>query len=260
MRRKYDDAFTLIELLVVIAIIALLIALLLPAIRNAKEHAVRTQCASNQHQLCIALVAYAVDRNGQLPWSSHRSVGGQGNILRARVYDTLVDDYGVEGQAWFCPNAEDYFRSVYPDTYPRCSRGMWTQSFSDEHTPFEEIHIGYQYAGGLSVGYQTLGETFEEVRSPHVLEDPSDWVLTADRFNLWWAPALGQFPNDEYEIVMVNHVRPRGGYYPVAGYGFGIPDGSNVGRLDGSVRWKRWPELEHRQHSHPTFPMAIHFW
>ena len=260
MRQKYDDAFTLIELLVVIAIIALLIALLLPAIRNAKEHAVRTQCASNQHQLCIGLVAYAGDGSGYLPWSSHRKWGGQANILRGQVYDRFVDDYGIDGQAWYCPNAEDYFRSRYPDTFPRCSRGMWTNSMTDDDVPFEEILIGCYYAGGLSVGHQTEGNTAEEVRSPHILEDPSDWVLVADSFSVLWAPAVGQEPNTEQEMILINHVRPRGGYYPVTGYAFGIPDGSNVAWLDGSVRWKRWPELEHRQHSHPFYPTGVHFW
>jgi prepilin-type N-terminal cleavage/methylation domain-containing protein/prepilin-type processing-associated H-X9-DG protein len=65
MRKQY--AFTLIELLVVIAIIAILAAMLLPALGRSKSKAYRIQCVSNLRQLHLGSVMYAADHNGTLP-------------------------------------------------------------------------------------------------------------------------------------------------------------------------------------------------
>lgn len=95
-------AFTLIELLVVIAIIAILAAMLLPALSGAKERARKTACFSNNRQIILACLVYADSQNGRLPCGSMDAPGR--NAKGYLTWDELVLPYGAPTNVIACPS------------------------------------------------------------------------------------------------------------------------------------------------------------
>lgn len=114
--------FTLLELLVVISIIALLVAILLPALRNARTAAQVIHCASNERQQGIAMSAYLSDFKGYFlnPWYAEQSNSTYADG-RARIYPfpALISDYLIA---------------------PVNSSGTWTNSQGQAFTGVPSTH------------------------------------------------------------------------------------------------------------------------
>ena len=100
--RRRGRGFTLIELLVVIAIIAILAAMLLPALGSAQEQGRKTKCFNNGRQIIYACLLYANDQGGALPCGS---LDTPGRVPKGYLtWDELVLPFGAPTNILACPS------------------------------------------------------------------------------------------------------------------------------------------------------------
>lgn len=118
-RQPAMGGFTLVELLVVISIIAILVAMLLPAVNLIKEGARKSTCASNMRQIGACFAVYATETDGQVP--SHQP----STNTAANYYLKLGTEMGIGVVA---TNYELPPKVLFCPSYDQSSRGLNTTS------------------------------------------------------------------------------------------------------------------------------------
>lgn len=117
-RAQHARGFTLIELLVVVAIIALLIAILLPSLARARKQAKRSVCASNLHQIGIAMPAYTEDNDDWYPGcplTSDEEFDSDGDPIVYNMVWCYGGEDGLEDEWAYRPARK---RVMFPYLYP----------------------------------------------------------------------------------------------------------------------------------------------
>jgi len=235
--------FTLIELLVVISIIALLLSLLVPALRKAKAHARRVACQNNLHQGLIVGNLYAGDFNGFLPEGNiiDRSAPGydkswdRADLLTLVSYKTMMafGAYGLTEEHATCETARTYFESTKD----------WLSPLPATRPLVETAHIGWIYWGNR--GNWTDRNTGAEYVTPRKVTDKptSNTVVTCFCYNRY--EAVG--PGGNWPAWYASHI---GGTFrhDVGRPMKPAPDGLVVGYLDGATRFVRWDHLTPSNH------------
>jgi prepilin-type N-terminal cleavage/methylation domain-containing protein len=181
--------FTLIELLVVIAIIAILMAILMPALRRVKEQGKMISCLGTLKQWNIIAAMYTEENDGKF-WDS---APGTPAYWFPRYMDEDLKSW-KKNELWFCPSAEQPITDEYGVTAPTFNIFNAWGIFTGDMLPREGIAGSYgingycliprsatTYESGVSVenGWKTSG-------GRSAAQVP--WWIEALRFDLWPLP------------------------------------------------------------------------
>ncbi len=294
---KNFRGFTLIELLVVIAIIAILAAMLLPALAKAKQSAILIQDKNNEKQQLVALTMYAGENRDWLPVYIPTSGGTDGIWawdMDAYIANLLIAS-GTTPTTWYDPgtaprfgpidwfgdpsfaNAKPYetvdkagdpslwcFGKVpWPDPGALPGLGIRVIGYAQTFTNATEYQTG-SYITNVNVklaATSTLGYGTGAYQGGVPIGPLSRRVLVACATLNNFGPANYPYDAEGKYVTAWNDI--NGGYPSLANpkghisahmKSASIPDGGNLGMIDGHVEWRPFSQMINRVDGTGTLP------
>ncbi len=226
--------FTLIELLVVVAIIAVLVAILLPALSQAREHAKRVICSNNLRYIGTRLMEYAQDYNEKYPerapvigmnyscinhWMSPTYARPYGTSFVENYIKPKKDDYSPSSCAMlFCPN-------VALEDWPQAPASFYTEPWNPHN--LWDVRIPYPVFSWIG-WHAELFESHKEIVAYNTQSNPRAFIMM---------DAVIFRPDVLGILFESNHPRHSRA-------DFNTCQGANVLHNDTSVNWKTIDECD----------------
>jgi prepilin-type N-terminal cleavage/methylation domain-containing protein/prepilin-type processing-associated H-X9-DG protein len=234
------DGFTLIELLVVVAIIAILAALLLPALARAKQQAQGTACINNLKQETIAFISYQQDFGKGITYGSVDSlwmttlIQYQGNVAAVRFCPVAADrgtlpasqEAGTGTAPWYYSNVTNTFTSASNLNTGSYTLNAWLYSDSTNYYPNNTApYSSMYYTRDTAMSHPPLTPVFMDGIWPDAWPQVSDAIPIGPM-----APGFGTSNGEIARVMLARH--PLLTSATIAPFGT-IPGAINMSYADG---------------------------
>jgi len=199
--RRRPGGFTIIELLVVTSIIALLIAILLPALGEAREAGRAVACAAQARAVLLGITSYSTDHADRLPHQMQPISEGFGD------WSGAVLDYLHDPNVFRCPS--DDFPRRFPDEDPRSysvNDAKWTFLGNGYRSPWPK------YDGATRVALGEVARMWEVPHQVFLLGENYDFWSAFDPLNYGAVVGVAEYEG-LFAIASETHRRRGGGNY-----------------------------------------------